>query len=148
MEIILKQDIDKLGHRDDIVDVKPGYARNYLIPNGYAILATKSALKIHAENMKQKAHKEAKYIQDAEELKQKIDGLKLTIKTKTSSTGKIFGSVNTIMIAEALEKEGHQIERKNISIKGDAIKEVGTFDASVKLYKKIKADIQFEVVSE
>lgn len=148
MEIILKQDVEKLGHKDEIVDVKPGYARNYLIPNKLAILATKSAKKMHEENMRQKAHKEAKIVEMAEETKRKIDGLTIKIGTKTSSTGKIFGSVNTIMIAEALAKEGFEIDRKNISINSDTVKEVGTYDATVKLYKKIKADIKFEVFSE
>ena len=102
MEIILKQDVENLGHRDEIVNVKPGYGRNYLIPQGYAILATETAKKIHAENMKQRAHKEAKLREEAEALAAKMEGLELTIATKTSSTGKIFGSINTIMLAEAL----------------------------------------------
>ena len=101
MEIILKQDVENLGHRDEIVNVKPGYGRNYLIPQGYAILATETAKKIHAENMKQRAHKEAKLREEAEALAAKMEGLELTIATKTSSTGKIFGSINTIMLAEA-----------------------------------------------
>ncbi|MDD3740071.1 MAG: 50S ribosomal protein L9 [Bacteroidales bacterium] len=148
MEIILKQDVDKLGHKDDIVNVKPGYARNYLIPKGIATLATATAKKIHAENLKQKAHKETKLISDAQSIVKKIEGIKLQIPTKTSSTGKIFGSVNTIMIAEALVKEGYEIDRKNITIKTDNIKEVGTYEATVKLYKSIKANITFEVYSE
>lgn len=148
MEIILKQDVENLGHKDDIVTVKPGYARNYLIPQGFASLATASAKKIHAENMKQKAHKEAKLRTQAEEMVKKIEGLSLKIAAKTSSTGKIFGSVNTIMIAEALEKAGYEIDRKNISIKGDSIKEVGNYEASVKIYKNIKVNIAFEVFSE
>jgi large subunit ribosomal protein L9 len=148
MEIILKQDVENLGHKDDIVNVKPGYARNYLIPQGFASLATVAAKKIHAENMKQKAHKEAKLRTQAEEMVKKIEGLSLKIAAKTSSTGKIFGSVNTIMIAEALEKAGYEIDRKNISIKGDSIKEVGNYEATVKIYKSIKVNIAFEVFSE
>ncbi len=148
MEIILKQDIEKLGHKDEIVNVKSGYARNYLIPKGMAILATKTARKVHEENMRQKAHKEAKYIADAEAMKEKLEGTVLKIGAKTSSTGKIFGSVNTIMIAEALEKEGYKVERKDITIKGETIKEVGTYQASIKLYKSIKTNIEFEVISE
>lgn len=148
MEIILKQDVEKLGHKDEIVTVKPGYARNYLIPNGMAILATKSAKKMHEENMRQKAHKEEKFIKDAEEIAEKLQGIELKIGAKTSSTGKIFGSVNTIMIAEAIEKEGFEIDRKNITIKGDAVKEIGKYNASIKLYKNIKVDIEFEVFSE
>jgi large subunit ribosomal protein L9 len=148
MEIILKQDVENLGHKDDIVNVKPGYGRNYLIPQGYAILATKSAKKMHEENMKQKAHKEAKLRADAEALANKMENLSLRISTKTSSTGKIFGSINTIMVAEALEKAGFEIDRKNISIKGEAIKEVGKYEASIKIYKNIRVNINFEVFSE
>jgi len=148
MEIILKQDVDKLGHKDDIVNVKPGYARNFLIPQGMAILATTTAKKIHSENLKQKAHKETKLKNDAEQLAKKIEGITVRIPTKTSSTGKIFGSVNTIMISEAFEKEGYEIDRKNITIKSENIKEVGTYEATIKLYKSIKANISFEVFSE
>jgi large subunit ribosomal protein L9 len=148
MEIILKQDVENLGHKDDIVNVKPGYARNYLIPQGFAMMATASAKKIHAENMKQKAHKETKLRNEAEAMVSKMEGMNLKIAAKTSSTGKIFGSVNTIMIAEALEKAGYAIDRKNISIKGDAIKEVGNYEATVKIYKSIKVNISFEVYSE
>lgn len=148
MEIILKQDIDNLGHKDEIVNVKPGYARNYLIPQGYAIMATASAKKVYEENMKQKAHKEAKLREDAEAVAEKMNGLSLRIGTKTSSTGKIFGSINTVMIAEALEKEGFNIERKNITLKGEAIKEVGNYEANVKIYKNIKVVVPFEVYSE
>ncbi len=148
MEIILKQDIEKLGHVDDIVNVKPGYARNYLIPKGYAILATKTAKKIHEENLKQRSHKEAKLREDAEAIAAKMEGLKIRVPAKTSSTGKIFGSVNTIMIASVLEKEGFDIDRKNIVIKGAGVKEIGNYVASVKIYKNIKVDIDFEVYSE
>ena len=148
MEIILKQDIDNLGHKDEIVNVKPGYARNYLIPQGYAIMATASAKKVYEENMKQKAHKEAKLREDAEAVAEKMNGLSLRIGTKTSSTGKIFGSINTVMIAEALEKEGFNIERKNITLKGEAIKEVGNYEANVKIYKNIKVVVPFEVYAE
>ncbi|MFY9591463.1 MAG: 50S ribosomal protein L9 [Bacteroidales bacterium] len=148
MEIILKQDVDNLGHKDEIVNVKPGYARNYLIPQGYAIMATASAKKVYEENMKQKAHKEAKLREDAEAVAEKMNGLSLRIGTKTSSTGKIFGSINTVMIAEALEKEGFNIERKNITLKGEAIKEVGNYEANVKIYKNIKVVVPFEVYSE
>lgn len=148
MEIILKQDVENLGHKDEIVNVKPGYARNYLIPQGYAIMATVTAKKIHTENMKQKAHKEAKLRSEAEAILAKMQGLSLRIATKTSSTGKIFGSINTIMIAEALEKEGFNIDRKNITLKGEAIKEVGNYNAHIKIYKNIKAIIDFEVYSE
>lgn len=148
MEIILKQDIPNLGHKDDVIIVKNGYARNYLIPNGYAIAATVSAKKVHAENIKQRAHKEEKIRTDAETFAKKLEGTKLTIGAKTSSTGKIFGSVNTIQIAEALVANGFDIDRKNISIKEDHIKEVGTYSAEVKLHRDVKVTIEFEVVAE
>jgi len=147
MDVILKEDVANLGHKDDIVAVKPGYGRNYLIPRGIGILATESARKVHAENQKQRAHKEAKLREEATVLAGKLDGKKLTIGAKTSSSGKIFGSVNNIQIAEALEKEGFTIERKNITIK-DQVKEVGTYSAIVKLYRDVKATVEFEVVSE
>ena len=148
MEIILKQDVENLGHRDEIVNVKPGYGRNYLIPQGYAILATETAKKIHAENMKQRAHKEAKLREEAEALATKMEGLELTIATKTSSTGKIFGSINTIMLAEALAAKGFEIDRKNILMKDKSIKEVGKYNAAVRLYKNIKANFSFNVITE
>ena len=121
MEVILKTDVAKLGHKDDIITVKPGYARNYLIPNGIAILATESARKVLAENVKQRAHKLEKIKQDAVELAAKMEGLNLTIGAKASSTGKIFGSVNTIQIAEALKAAGFDIDRKIILIKDENI---------------------------
>ena len=122
MQIILLTDIANLGHKDDVINVKPGYGRNYLIPQGYAILATEAAKKIVAENTKQRAHKEAKLKAEAEELAAKLAELKLTVGAKTSSTGKIFGSVNNIMISEALLAQGFDIDRKKIMLK--EIKEV------------------------
>ncbi|MFO7852977.1 MAG: 50S ribosomal protein L9 [Bacteroidota bacterium] len=148
MEIILKQDIDGLGDKGEIVVVKDGYARNYLIPQGYAILATSSAKKVHEENMRQRAHKEEKIKKEAEEMAEKISGVKLTIGAKTSSSGKIFGSVNTIQIAEALKNEGYDIDRKNISIEGTQVKEVGKYKAEIKLHKEVKAEIDFEIKAE
>ncbi len=149
MEIILKQDVANLGHKDDIVTVKNGYATNYLIPQGFAVMATASAKKVHAENMKQRAHKEAKIREEATTLAAKLEGLTVKVGAKTSSTGKIFGSVNNIQIAEALAAQGYDIDRKNITIVGeDNVKEVGTYEATVKLHREIKANIKFEVVSE
>ncbi len=148
MQVILITDIANLGHKDDIIDVKPGYGRNFLIPQGYAILATESAKKVHAENMRQRAHKEAKIKEEASELAQKLEGVKLTIATKTSSTGKIFGSVNSIMIAESLKGQGFDIDRKKILVKADAIKEVGSYSATIKLHREVKVDIAVDVVSE
>lgn len=146
MQVVLKTDIATLGHKDDIVNVKPGYGRNYLIPQGFAILATESAKKVVAENAKQRAHKEAKLKAEAEELAAKLNALKLTIGAKTSSTGKIFGSVNSIMIAEALKAQGFEVDRKKIVLK--EIKEVGTYTATIKLHREVKAEVPFDVVSE
>lgn len=148
MEVILKTDVAKLGHKDDIIVVKPGYGRNYLIPKGIAILATESAKKVLAENQKQRAHKLAKIKADAEELAAKMEGLKLTIGAKASSTGKIFGSVNTIQISEALAKAGFEIDRKIILIKDEAIKDLGSYTATVKLHREVKVEIAFDVVAE
>ena len=148
MEIILKQDVQNLGNKDEIVKVKNGYARNYLIPQGLAITATESAKKILAENTKQRAHKEAKIKADAEVIAKKLEGVKLTIGAKTSSTGKIFGSVNTIQIAEALSQKGFDIDRRIISIQDDQVKEVGSYVAEIKLHREVKVKIDFEVIAE
>ena len=148
MEIILKKDIPKLGLINDIVSVKPGYGRNYLIPFGFGILATESAKKQHAELMKQRAHKEEKLKNDALEIAGKLEKLSLVIGAKASSTGKIFGSVNTIQIAEAIEKMGITIDRRKIALKDNAIKELGTYSAKIVLYKGVDVSIPFEVVAE
>jgi large subunit ribosomal protein L9 len=147
MNIILKQDIARIGHKDDIVNVKDGHARNYLIPKGMAITATKSALKMHEENMRQRAHKIEKIRNEAQALADKIAKIKVRIPAKTSSAGKIFGSINNVMLAEALEKKGVSIERKNIKL-DESIKEVGTYKATVKLYKDIVTEFEFEVFTE
>ena len=146
MEIILLTDIANLGHKDDIVDVKQGYGRNYLIPQGYAILATPSARKVVAENLRQRAHKEAKLKAEAEAIAAQLAEVKLTIGAKTSSTGKIFGSVNSIMISESLKEKGFDIERKKIMLKDE--KEIGTYNDLIKLHREVKVDVEFEVVSE
>lgn len=149
MEIILKQDVAHVGHKDDVVVVKNGYAINYLIPQGFAIMATPSAKKIHAENMRQRAHKEAKLREDAQALATKLEGMQVTVATKVSTTGKVFGSVNNIQIAEALAAKGFEIDRKNITIAdADKLQEVGVYPAVVKCYKDIKATINVEVVAE
>ena len=148
MEIILIQDLTNLGHKDDVIKVRNGYGRNYLIPQGFAILATDSAKKMHAENMRQRSHKELKKREDALAIAAKLGTVELKIGAKTSTTGKIFGSVNTIQIAEALIEKGYEVDRKNITLSEDSIKEIGTFKAVVKIYKDIKAEISFEVYSE
>ena len=148
MEIILLQDVRKLGQKDDLVHVKDGYGRNYLIPKGFAIAASPSAKKMHAENLKQRAHKEEKVKTEAEGLAAKMADLKLVIGAKTSSSGKIFGSVNTIQIAEALREKGFEIDRKNISLPEDQIKEIGKYKAIIKLHRDVKVDVDFEIVAE
>ncbi len=148
MEVILKQDISSLGMTDDIIKVKAGYGRNFLIPQGYAILATASAKKMHSENLKQRAHKEEKIKNDALVIAAKLKELQITIGAKTSTSGKIFGSVNTIQIADMLAQKGFDLDRKKISIKEDSIKEVGKYTALVKLHREIIVEIPFEVISE
>ncbi len=148
MEIILLQDVSNLGHKDEIIKVKNGYGRNYLIPHGYARLATPSLKKMHEENLRQRAHKELKLKDDASEVAKRLGTVDLKIGAKTSSTGKIFGSVNTIQIAEALAEKGFDIDRKNITLNEETIKEIGSYKATIKVYKDIKAEINFEVYSE
>lgn len=147
MKIILKEDVRNLGYKDDVVEVKDGYGRNYLIPTGKAVIASPSALKVLAENQRQRAHKLAKIKADAETLAESLKDIKLTIGAKTSSTGTVFGSVNAIQIAEALEKQGFSIDRKIIEIK-QPVKEVGNYTALLKLHKEVSVELQFEVVAE
>jgi len=148
MEVILKQDVANLGSKDDIVKVKNGYANNFLVPQGLASIATESAKKVHAENQRQRAHKLAKIKADAEALAAKMQGLSLTIGAKASSTGKIFGSVNTIQIAEALAAKGFEVERRQITIADEQVKELGKYSAEVKLHRDVKVRIDFDVVEE
>lgn len=147
MKLILKENVPNLGFKDDVVEVKNGYGRNYLIPQGKAVIASESALKMLAEDQKQRAHKLAKIKADAEEAAKALEGVALTIGAKTSSTGTIFGSVNNIQIAEALEKLGHNVDRKLITIK-ETVKEVGKYNAVVKFHKEVVVEIPFEVVPE
>ena len=148
MEVILKKNVNKLGYANEIVKVKPGYGRNFLIPQGYAILATASAKKAHEEILKQKSHKEAKLQSEAQEMADKIAKLELSIQTKAGDKGKIFGSINTIQLAEALKKEGFEVDRKSLKIKDEPIKELGTYEAEVNLFKGIIQSISFKVVEE
>jgi len=148
MEIILKQDIQNLGYKDDIIIVKNGYARNYLIPKGLAINATTAAKKVHQEILKQRAHKEEKVKKEAQTIAEKLKDVSLTIGAKTSSKGKIFGSVNTIQLSEALKEKGFEIDRKNITIKEDLIKEIGKYTAKVRLHKEVQVEVPFEIVAE
>jgi large subunit ribosomal protein L9 len=148
MEIILTQDVDRLGSKDDLIKVKDGFARNFLIPQKKAIVATSTAKKVLAENIKQRAHKEAKLKNEALSIAEKLANKKITIGAKTSTLGKIFGSVNTIQLAEAINKKGFEIDRKQIMLPEDHIKEVGTYSAKIKLHKEVIVEIEFEVVAE
>jgi len=147
MEIILKEDIVNLGYKDDIVKVKDGYGRNYLIPQGKAVIATESAKKVLAEAQRQRAHKIEKLKKDAQEMAAKLAAVEgLTIAAKASESGKIFGSVTNVQVAEALEKQGLTVDRKSIVM--EPVKELGTAKAVVKLYKEIHAEVPFTVVAE
>ena len=148
MEVILKKNVDKLGYKDETVKVKPGYGRNFLIPQGYATLATASAKKAHAEVMKQKSHKESKLLAEAEAVAAKLIALTVTISTKVGENGKIFGSVNTVQLSEALKAAGFDIDRKSLKIKDEPIREIGTFEAEANLFKGVKPTFKFEVVGE
>ena len=147
MQVILKEDVVNLGYKDDVVTVKDGYGRNFLIPQGKAVIASKSALKVLEENTKQRVHKLAKIKEDAQAMAAKLEGVSLVIGAKTSSTGTIFGSVTNIQVAEELGKKGFDIDRKIILIK-DSVKEVGNYKAIVKLHKEVSVEIPFEVISE
>jgi large subunit ribosomal protein L9 len=148
MEIILLQDVERLGSKDDLIKVKDGFARNFLIPQKKAIIATSTAKKVLAENIKQRAHKESKLKNEALSIAEKLANKKITIGAKTSTLGKIFGSVNTIQIAEAINKKGFEIDRKQIMLPEDHIKEVGTYSAKIKLHKEVIIEIEFDVVAE
>jgi large subunit ribosomal protein L9 len=148
MEIILKQDVDNLGYADEIVKVRPGYARNYLIPRGMAIVATESARKSLNETMKQRAHKAAKIKGDAESVAKQLEAMTLKIATKVGETGKIYGSITALQLADVLAKHGVNVDRKKITLDTDHIKTLGTYTAVVNLHKDVKAKVNFEVVSE
>ena len=148
MEVILKQDIKGLGFRDDVVTVRAGYGRNFLIPQGVATLATETNKKILAEVVKQRSFKEEKIRKEATSNAEKLTGVSISVGAKAGESGKIFGSVTNIQIAEALKKAGYDVERKNIEMKEDSIKALGTYTAKVRLYKDIVAEVKFEVVSE
>ena len=146
MQVILKEDVANLGYKDDIVNVKPGYGRNYLIPTGKAVIATESAKKVLAENLRQRAHKLEKIKNDASALAEKLKDVALVIYTKVSPTGSIYGSVSNIQIADELAKLGFEIDRKSINV--EDVKAVGNYVAKVKLHKEVSAEIPFEVVAE
>ena len=146
MEIILKEDIVGLGYKNDIVNVKPGYGRNHLIPTGKAVIASPSARKMLAEELKQRAHKLEKIKNEAQAVADKLAGVSLTIPTKVSATGSIYGSVNSLQISDELKKLGFEIDRKMIVVKD--VKEVGSYQATIKLHKEVSVEVPFEVVAE
>ena len=146
MEIILKKDVANLGHADDIVNVKTGYAVNYLIPQGFAIMATASAKKVHAENLRQRAHKIAKFVGDAEALAAKLAETTVQVSAKVSESGKIYGSVTAAQLAEALAAVGIEVDKKDITV--EAAKELGTYEATVKCYRDVKGTFKYEIVAE
>ena len=145
MEVILIKDMDNLGYANDIVDVKPGYANNFLLPQGYAKVATESAKKVLAENIRQRAHKEAKLLADAQALAEKIENLPLTLTAKAEEE-RIFGSITSADLAAALAEKGVEVDRKAIEV--DAVKTLGEYVATVKLHREVKATVHFSVVAE
>jgi len=148
MELILKEDVQNLGFKDDVVTVKNGYGRNFLIPNGLAQLATPSAKKVLAENLRQKAHKEKKVIDEATAKSEAIKQLEIKIPAKVGSGDKLFGSITTIDLSAALEKSGHEIDKKFISIQGGSVKRTGRYDAKIRLHREVIVDFPFEVIAE
>jgi large subunit ribosomal protein L9 len=148
MELILRQDVEGLGFKDDIVTVKNGYGRNYLIPQGEAILATSSAKKVLAENLKQRAFKEQKIVDDANKIAEAMKALEIKIAAKVGTGDKLFGSVNNINLAEALEKEGQSIDKKFINVSGGSVKRLGKYNAVVRLHREVSVDLAFEVVPQ
>ena len=148
MDIILKQDVDLLGSKYDVVTVKDGYARNFLIPQGLAVAATKSNVKVNDEVIRQQAHKAAKAKEAADAIASKLEGLSLKLGAKAGESGKIFGSVNSIQLADAIQSAGYDIERKQIHLADDTIKELGSYEATVKLHKEVTVTVKFEVVAE
>jgi large subunit ribosomal protein L9 len=148
MELILKQDVENLGFKDDIVTVKNGYGRNFLIPNGNAVLATSSAKKVLAENLKQRAFKEKKIIDDANKIAEAIKVLEIKITAKVGTGDKLFGSVNNINVAEALEKEGQEIDKKYITVTGGSVKRLGKYNAIVRLHREVTVELPFEIIAQ
>ena len=148
MELILKNDVENLGFTDDLVNVKNGYGRNFLIPQGHAILATPSAKKVLAETLKQRAYKDKKIIEDAQAEADKLNGLEIKIASKAGEGDKLFGSITNANLAEALEKEGVTVEKKFISIAGGAIKRTGQYEATIRFHRDVIANFVFDVVAE
>ena len=148
MELILKQDVENVGFKDDVVTVKNGYGRNFLIPTGHAILATASAKKVLAENLKQRAYKEAKVVEEANVIAEALKALEIKIPAKTGAGDKLFGSVNNADLADALAKEGQNIEKKYITVIGGTVKRTGKYDSVIRLHREVTVDFPFEVVAQ
>ncbi len=148
MELILKKDVENLGFVDDIVEVKNGYGRNFLIPQGFAVLATPSARKVLAETLKQRAFKEKKEVEDAEKVAKKIAGLEIKIGAKAGTGDKLFGSISNADVSEALAKEGVELDKKFITVPGGTIKRLGQYEASVRLHRTVIVPASFEVVAQ
>ncbi len=148
MELILKRDVENLGFADDVVEVKNGYGRNYLIPQGFAVLATPSAKKVLSETLKQRAFKEKKEIEDAQKVAKKLEGFEIKISAKVGTGDKLFGSVSNADVAEAIAKEGVEIEKKFITVPGGTIKRLGQYEASVRLHREVIASVPFEIVAQ
>lgn len=148
MELILKQDVENLGFKDDIITVKNGFGRNYLIPQGHAILATTSAKKVLAETLKQRAFKEEKLVKDATKQAEAIKELEIKITAKTGDGSKLFGSISNADIADKLEKAGFEIDKKYIKVTGGTIKRIGKYDATVRLHREVLVDVPFEIIPE
>ena len=148
MNIILKQDVELLGSKFDMVTVKDGYARNFLIPQGLAVAATAYNMKVNDEVIRQQAHKAAKAKEAAEAIASKLEGLNLKLGAKAGESGKIFGSVNSIQLADAIQGAGYDIERKQIYLADDTIKEPGSYEATIKLHKEVVVTVKFDVVAE
>lgn len=148
MEIILKKNVDKLGYKDDIVEVKPGYALNFLVPQGYGVIATKSTKKAHEEVLRQRSHKEEKIKEEAQDLAKKIESITIKVGAKVGENGRIFGSVNTVQLSEILKANGADVDRRSLKIIEEPIKEVGTYTGVANLHKEVTVEFKFEVVEE
>ena len=148
MELILKEDVQNLGFKDDVVKVKNGYGRNYLIPNGLAVIATPSAKKVLEENLRQRAHKEKQIVEGANKIAETLKALEIKIPAKVGAQDRLFGSVTNIDLAVALEKEGQEIDKKFINIKGGTIKRTGPYEAQIRLHREVIVDFPFEVIPE
>ena len=149
MDVILKKDVDNLGYKNDLVTVKPGYARNYLVPKGLAVVATSSTKKVREEDLRQRAHREAKLIEEATKLLAKIQGADIKVGAKAGEGDKIFGSVNSIQVAEAIKTAtGVEVDRKKVGLKESTVKSLGKYTATIKLHKEVEGEFEFDVIAE